>query len=485
MRIYVAGIPVDNVDRKEALGTIEKFLKEGKPHFAVAINPEKILKAHRDGELTSILKNSDLNFVDGIGVIWASKIFYGERFKERVPGIDLFLNVLHLAEEKGFSVFLLGSKEKIVQSAVKNLEEKHSRLRIAGFHNGYFSDENEIVKMISESGADILFVGMGSPKQEKFIYKNLNRLNVKFAMGVGGSFNVLSGEFRRAPHIVQQLGLEWLYRFLLDPRRLPRILSLPKFVFLVMRYPQKVKDEVDFFGIKISNRSLTDNLLIADQFVSSGKFHLVITLNGEMASKAFNDKKFFDILKRADLVIPDGIGIVWGARKLGERIVHRIPGIEFGWNLLRLAEEREYGVYFLGAKEDVLKEALIKIKSTFPKLKVAGAHSGYFDKNEESAIINEIREIKPDMLFVGMGGGKQEKWAFSHRDLNVPLTIGVGGSFDVWSGRIKRAPIFVQKLGLEWLYRMLIQPSRVVRIGNVISFAVKVMFGKVNGKEGK
>ena len=483
MRIYIADVPVDNLTEDEATRKIDTFLSGNKPRFAVAINPEKIMKACRDDELQHIIQSSDLNFVDGIGVIWSSRIFYGERFKERIPGIDLFLDVLLLAEKKKYSVFLLGSKESIIQKAVHSLAEKHPYLNVAGFQNGYFQDEAKVVDKIRSSNADILFVGMGSPKQEKFIYRNLNKLNIKFAMGVGGSFNVLAGEFKRAPYLVQKLGLEWLYRFLLDPKRLPRVLSLPKFVFLVMKRPRQIKPEVSFFGIKISNRPLMENLKIAENFISSGKFHLVVTLNGEMASKAFVDEKFLGILKQADLVIPDGIGIVWGARKFKERIVYRIPGIEFGWSLLKLAGQKGYSVYFLGAKDVVLKQALTQIRDSFPNLKISGWHSGYFDKKEESAIIKEIKEKKPDILFVGMGGGKQEKWIFTHRDLNVPFTIGVGGSFDVWSGRIKRAPAFVQKVGLEWLYRMIIQPARIVRMGNIVSFALKVIFKRADKEE--
>jgi N-acetylglucosaminyldiphosphoundecaprenol N-acetyl-beta-D-mannosaminyltransferase len=308
MRIFVANIPVDNLSMAEAIDRIKQFLNEDKPHFAVAINPEKVLKAYKDRELLSILQKSDLNFVDGIGVIWASKLFYHQRFKARVPGIDLFLKVLDVAAKKQYSVFLLGSKEETLQKAIINLKKEHPDLKIAGFHNGYFSDEQEIVEKIQKAGADLLFVGMGSPKQEKFIYKNLSKLNVKFAMGVGGSFNVLAGEYSRAPDLVQKLGLEWLYRFILDPKRLPRVLSLPKFILLVMKVPQKVEDEVNFFGIKISNRSLEKNLNIVQKFLQEERVHLIVTLNGEMASKAFQDREFLDVLKKADLIIPDGIG---------------------------------------------------------------------------------------------------------------------------------------------------------------------------------
>lgn len=479
MRIYVADIPVDNVDKKEALSKIESFLKTDSPHFAVAINPEKIIKAYKDCELKEILKKGDLNFVDGIGVIWCAKIFYKERFKKRVPGIDLFLDLLKLASEKKYSVFLLGSTENAIQNAVKSLQNSFPELKIAGYHNGYFKNEKEVVQTIAKSNADILFVGMGSPKQEKFIFRNLKNLNVKFAMGVGGSFNVLSGEFKRAPALIQNLGLEWLYRFLLDPKRLPRILSLPKFVLLVMRVPQKIENEVDFFGIKISNRPKKENIAIVESFVKDReKTHLVVTLNGEMTSKAFNDPEFLNILRDADLVIPDGIGIVWGARKFGKRIMYRIPGIEFAWDLLKASEEKNYRVYFLGAKEKVLGKAIEKIRSEFPKLDIAGYHSGYFDKTEESEIIEEINNKNIDILFAGMGGGKQEKWIRRHKELNVPVAIGVGGSFDVWSGKVRRAPRLVQKIGFEWLYRMLIQPARLFRMKHIVLFVIKVLFKK-------
>lgn len=476
MRINIADIPVDNIAIEEAIDKIKAFLHNKNPCFAVAINPEKVLKAKKDDELEEILKKSDLNFVDGIGIVWGSKILYKKKIKERIAGIDLFMSVLELSAENKYRVYLLGSKEETIKKAVTVIKNTYPQIEIAGFRNGYFEDEEKVVTDIKNSNADILFVGMGSPKQEKFIYNNLDKLNVKFAMGVGGSFNVLSGEFKRAPQIVQKLGLEWFYRFILNPKRLPRILSLPKFIFLLTWYPERKKEEINFFNIAISNRNMRNTLHITEQFIKSKKFHLVVTLNGEMAGKVFKDKAFFDIVKKSDLVIPDGIGIVWGARMQGERVLHRIPGVEFTWQLLELANKKGYKVYLLGAKEKVLKKAVKNIKDTFPSVNIVGFHSGYFDKKEEKNIINEIKKNNTQILLVGMGGGKQEKWIWRHKDeLNTPLNIGVGGSLDVWSGEVKRAPNFIQRTGLEWLYRIIIQPKRIIRMGNVIAFAFRVM----------
>lgn len=478
MRTFIATFPVDNITRKEALEYIQIFLKDSKPHFAVAINPEKIMKALRDEKLGKIIRASDLNFVDGIGVVWAFRIFYHERVKERITGIDLFSETLEIAFKAGNSVYFLGSKEETIKKAVKNISEKYPGLKIAGFHNGYFENAESIVEEIRQSGADILFTGMGSPKQEYFISDNLNLLGVKFAMGVGGSFNVFAGEYKRAPHLVQSLGLEWLYRFILDPKRLPRVLSLPKFIFLVGKTPRQLKENVPFMGINISNRNISDNLHIVDNFINSRSFHLVVTLNGEMASKALNDREFLYILKTTDLVIPDGVGIIWGARRFGERILYRIPGIDFAWEILKLAEKEGYRVYFLGACEDVLKEAINRIKKEFPSLNIVGSHSGYFDDEEEKEIVSQIKEGDTQILFVGMGGIKQEKWIWKNKEA-LPLCMGIGGSFDVWGGKVKRAPMAIRRLGLEWFYRIIIQPSRILRARHLFTFAFRITFKRI------
>ncbi len=476
-RVHVAGVPVDNLDMDEALGVIESFVASRTPHMGVAINPEKIIKAKQDRTLEKVLRTSDLNFCDGIGIMWASRLFYHERMKSRVTGVDLFLRLLDLANDRGWRLFLLGSRSDVLSTVVAIVGERYPGLIVAGSHDGYFSETDEpgLVSEIAGSRADIMFVGMGSPKQEKFLAANLSAMGVPFAMGVGGSYNVLSGEFKRAPARVQRLGLEWLYRFVLDPKRLPRILSLPRFVSIVVRSPRKHVDEIDFFGIAISNRDMDDLLVTADGFVKSGQPHLVVTLNGEMTARAFRDAEFLEIVQHADLVVADGVGIVWGARMLGSRIENRIPGIEFSSSLLALAERKGYRVYFLGAKSEIVERAASSVLARYPNLQVAGFHSGYFDSAEEADMIHRIQEARVDILLVGMGGGAQEKWIWHHRDMGIPVAIGVGGTFDVWSGSVRRAPRLVQKTGTEWLYRLVVQPSRVRRVGSIFYFMFRVL----------
>ncbi|MCE5193264.1 MAG: WecB/TagA/CpsF family glycosyltransferase [Candidatus Cryosericum sp.] len=476
-RIYIAGIPVDNLDMAETLAVVEGFVSSRLPHMGVAINPEKVIRAKQDVGLEVVLRKSDLNFCDGIGIIWASRVFYRERIKARVTGVDLFLRLLDVAESRGWRLYLLGSRPEILARTVEVVRARYPHVIIAGFHDGYFTadEEGPLVAEIAAAGADIMFAGMGSPKQEKFLSNNLAAMGVPFAMGVGGSYNVLSGEFKRAPAHIQKLGLEWLYRFVLDPKRLPRILSLPRFVCIVIGSPRRHVDSIDFFGITIVNKNIDELLEAAEKFVRERGTHLVVTLNGEMAARVFRDDQFLEIVRHADLVVADGVGIVWGARMLGTRIENRIPGIEFSTALLDLAQRKGFHVYFVGARPDIIERAARNMKTRFPALQLVGFHSGYFDADDETRMIEDIRSKHVDLLLVGMGGGVQEKWIWQHRDLGIPIAIGVGGTFDVWSGLVRRAPRFVQKTGTEWLYRLIVQPSRITRVGSIVYFMVHVL----------
>ncbi|MEN6550534.1 MAG: WecB/TagA/CpsF family glycosyltransferase, partial [Candidatus Cryosericum sp.] len=301
-RIHVAGIPVDNVDMDEAVAVVRDYVSTGLPHLGVAINPEKVIKAKQDKSLEHILRKSDLNFCDGVGIIWASRIIYHERIRARVTGVDLFLRLLEEANARRWRLFLVGSRPEVIERVVSVIADRYPEIKVVGFHDGYFSAEQEpaLVAEIAAARPDLMFVGMGSPRQEKFIFSHLNEMHVPFAMGVGGSYNVLSGEFKRAPDAVQRLGLEWLYRFVLDPKRLPRVLPLPRFLAIVVRSPREHLDSIEFFGIRISNRDLEELLETAQEAITSGGSHLVVTLNGEMAARAFRDPDFLEIVRRAE-----------------------------------------------------------------------------------------------------------------------------------------------------------------------------------------
>lgn len=229
------------VDAGEAMMIFRELMKTGKCSLIVTPNSEIIVNAASDPELKSIIEQADLIIPDGIGLVYASRIM-GVPLRERVTGIDFLGAILGYLEETGESIFFLGSKPGdgetpgIAELAAEKMIEKYKNLKIAGTHHGYFKepDEAEIVKAINDSGADFLCVAMGSPKQEKFVSRWRNELNVKGAIGVGGSLDVWAGTLKRAPEFYRNHGLEWLYRLIQEPTRYKRMAALPLFMIKVL-----------------------------------------------------------------------------------------------------------------------------------------------------------------------------------------------------------------------------------------------------------
>lgn len=231
--VEIVGVNVDNVDFQEAQKRLEEFFESGRLNMVFTPNSEILLDAVKDRDLTDVLNDAQLVIPDGIGVVIASK-FYRKPLKERVTGVDLAYKMLELGAQKGSKVFLLGAKEESVQLAAEKIKENYKGIDVVGIRNGYFSEDEEeqIIEEIIKSQADILFVGLGAPRQEKFIYKYKDRLTVKIAIGCGGGIDIIAGTVKRAPEFYQKAGIEWFYRLMKQPSRFMRVTKLPKFVLL-------------------------------------------------------------------------------------------------------------------------------------------------------------------------------------------------------------------------------------------------------------
>jgi N-acetylglucosaminyldiphosphoundecaprenol N-acetyl-beta-D-mannosaminyltransferase len=234
----ICGVEVANLNEDEAIAFIDRLVGEAGPHYAAVVNAAKIVAANKDSALKRTLLEADLVTADGMSIVWASRLL-GQPLKQRVTGIDLFERLVERAAERGSSVYFLGAREESVSRVAETFRRSHPTLRIAGWRNGYVdaSEYESVAGAITASKADLLFVAMGSPAQELWIASNLERTGVRFAMGVGGSFDHLSGFARRAPGWMQRMGLEWLYRLLREPRRLWRryLVGNSAFIWLVIR----------------------------------------------------------------------------------------------------------------------------------------------------------------------------------------------------------------------------------------------------------
>jgi N-acetylglucosaminyldiphosphoundecaprenol N-acetyl-beta-D-mannosaminyltransferase len=223
-RAYVLGCGLDRVDMDEALRRCRSFLaNRSRTHQHMAVNAAKVVATQRDAELRGHVNACDLVTADGQAVVWAARLL-GDPVPARVTGIDLMQELIALGEREGYSVFILGARPRVLATAIPRLRARHPRLTIAGSHHGFFSEADEagIAARIRAARPDMLFVALPTPHKERFLARWSSRLAVPFAMGVGGAIDVLADEARRAPAVLQRLGLEWAFRLAQEPRRLWR-----------------------------------------------------------------------------------------------------------------------------------------------------------------------------------------------------------------------------------------------------------------------
>ena len=237
--------------------------------------------------------------------------------------------------------------------------------------------------------------------------------------------------------------------------------------------------QVEILGVNVNSLTMAQAVEAVQQFIAEKKVALVATANAEMLMRSTQDEELKDILNQADLVVPDGAGTVWAAGHLGEPMPERVAGFDLAQELMREAPSRGDRVYFFGSAPGVADKAKAKAEELYPGIQVVGVRNGFFSEADEPQIIADIRAAKPDILLAALGVPKQEKWLKKHmQELQVPVSIGVGGTLDVMAGVMERAPLWMQKAKLEWLFRGLKQPRRAGRPLAPPKFVLKVVASK-------
>jgi N-acetylglucosaminyldiphosphoundecaprenol N-acetyl-beta-D-mannosaminyltransferase len=237
-RAVVLDCAIDRLDMAQTVARCQAIVEQGAFVQQVSINAAKLVALRHDAELREIVNRCGLVNADGQAVVWASRLL-GDPLPERVAGIDLMHALMAMAEREGYGIYILGARREVLETAMRRLGEMHPGLRIEGYRDGYFAEEEspEVAAAIRESGARILFVAMSSPRKEHWLGEHGATLNVPLVMGVGGSIDIVAGITRRAPRSWQRLGIEWLYRLLQEPRRMFRryLLTNTRFIVLVVR----------------------------------------------------------------------------------------------------------------------------------------------------------------------------------------------------------------------------------------------------------
>ena len=220
----------------EALEMLERFIAEKIPRHVVTADASMIVLSRQDSELAQIVRDADLVTPDGSGLLWASRLL-GKPITERVSGVDLVGRITQLSAKKGYRLFFLGSAPGVAEEAARQLSDKYPGAVICGTRHGFFKEDEEedVAGQIARTHPDILFVAFGIPKQEKFISRWKKAIGAAVCIGVGGSFDVYSGSVRRAPLWMQNAGLEWIYRLAQNPKKISKVMTLPRFALLAIR----------------------------------------------------------------------------------------------------------------------------------------------------------------------------------------------------------------------------------------------------------
>ena len=242
-----------------------------------------------------------------------------------------------------------------------------------------------------------------------------------------------------------------------------------------------MRNKVRILGIDVDNINVDEAGEMTKKLIekSNKSCKVIVAPNTEFIMMAQKDEEFYNILRGADLATPDSVGVIIGGKLQKKPLKQRIPGQMYFRKVLEVGEKEGWTFYLLGGKDDVPALATENLKKIYPNIKIVGYHEGFFEKDSEEDVIKEINELKPNVLFVAMGAPIQEKWINNHKhELKVDVAAGQGGTFDYEAGKIKRAPVIFQKLGIEWFWRLMLQPSRIFRMIVLPIYLMKIVFTK-------
>lgn len=237
---------------------------------------------------------------------------------------------------------------------------------------------------------------------------------------------------------------------------------------------------VTLLGMRIDRVTMDESLSLIESYIAERKPRHILTADASMVVQAQEDADFAAIAAQADLVTPDGAGILWATKRQGNPVTAKVSGVVLAERLVELSQTKGWRVFFFGAAPGVAEEARARMMARYPNANIVGHRDGFFNSDTETAVVEEIRAAKPDILLVALGIPKQEKFINTHKAaLEIPVLIGVGGTFDVMSGTVRRAPVWMQNIGLEWLHRLAANPKKISKVAMLPRFVRMVLAEKI------
>ncbi len=485
-------------NRKSKVITLSSGLRTKLPAMTTAMGVAGIVESRRKQNLQRILNESVLNTPDGMPLVWLGKLF-GQRQIERVYGPDLLRDACAYGEERGWRHYFWGAAPGIVEKLKDVLEEKHPKIEISGICCPPFrpltrEEEDALVEEVNASNTDIFWIGISTPKQLYFMDHIRGRLKCKVICPVGYAFDVNAGVEKDAPDWIKYAGLQWLHRGIKQPRLWKRYLpDNPMFVMKVFaqilrlkRFPMfqhnrpiepyKDAEGYDRFPagcVSLSAMTMESARDRVANWVETGQKHYVNICTADTVVQCYDRPDMANVIMNAGMATTDGMPLVWLAKHFGFANATRVYGPDLMLNLCALSEEKGYSHYFYGATDEVLDELKVNLQKKFPKLKIAGMYSPPFrplENVEKDEVSERINDAKPDIVWCGLGTPKQDYWVSEFRPrLDCAAILAVGAAFNFHAGHVRQAPRWMMKSGLEWLFRLLVEPKRLWRryiIGN-------------------
>ena len=468
---------VDNLTMAEAVEEAKKLILERRNSYVVTPNVDHVVKIEHDLLFREIYEGADLVLTDGKPLIWMSRLM-GVPINEKISGSDYFPEVCKMAAREGFSIFLLGAAEGVAKRAAINLMKKYKNLKIAGVYSPSYSFEDnaeeicDIIGKINRTKPDILCIGLGTPKQEKFYYRYKDLLNVPLTLHIGATIDFEAGVVKRAPKWVSYVGLEWFYRLMKEPRRLYRRYLLDDVeifpIFLKYRKHMEIEEpkRCNILGVDIAVTNMKSVVHFLTKNLERLRGEYVCVSNVHTTVMAYNDPAYRVVQNSAVIAVPDGKPLSLICRIRGYQAAQRVAGPDLMPEILRLSEREGYTHYFYGSTQDTLKSLERNLRKKYPRLRIVGVYSPPFRKlteKEDAEVIERINASQPDFLWVGLGAPKQERWMHEHHGKINAVMLGVGAAFDFHAGTAKRAPKWMQEFYLEWLYRLIQDPRRLLK----------------------
>lgn len=472
-----------------------------KPLILNFVNAHLYNMAVRDEDFRRLLAASDCVVADGMSIVWAANLF-GYRMRERCNLTEAFRAFLRDPDVPPTRCLLIGGDAEIAKKAAANINEKSIHCRVESWLSGYCTDEEYVSCLQEHRDADMILLGMGSPKSERIaqMAAGICKRAVIWHIG-GGTVMFYGGVLKEAPVWMRRLGIQWIHRLLVEPRRMWRryLIGNPLFVWNIVKerlggasvyQPENptrasegggrdgIAERISLMGVNINAFTLMSLHDTIAEVIRNKHKAVVANVNAHAMNIAWEQAWFRDFLNESEYVFCDGHGVMLAARVAGLGIPQKITYADWFPRFCEFCAEQGFSLFFLGGEEGVAEKAREQLVKLFPALKVHGCHNGFFNKRRESeenqSVVALINHCRPDVLLTSFGMPLQESWLRENwNDIDARIALPGGACLDYMAGKLKRPPKWMTNYGFEWLGRLYYEPRRLWKrylIGNPLFF---------------